>query len=243
MSYLGKHPSITVLPDIDSGDFTGDGSATVFTLPQAGGNDASVIVSIDGVRQHLSTYTISGTSLTFNTAPPSGAAIEAILLGIETQIGVPDPNTVGILQLNVNDGTNGQALMTNGSGTLNFGAPYTHPTTAGNKHIPTGGAANQHLKYDASGTAVWADVPLELPSQGSNTDKFLKTDGSNPAWADVPAGSPVGNGTNKVFYENDQNVTGSYTLTANKNAMTAAPVTINSGVTVTIPSGARWVIV
>ena len=207
MSYLGKHPSITVLPDIDSGDFTGDGSATVFTLPQAGGNDASVIVSIDGVRQHLSTYTISGTSLTFNTAPPNGAAIEAILLGIETQIGVPDPNTVGITQLNVNDGTNGQALMTNGSGTLNFG-----------------------------------DVDA-LPSQGSNTDKFLKTDGSNPAWADVPAGSPVGNGTNKVFYENDQNVTGSYTLTANKNAMTAAPVTINSGVTVTIPSGARWVIV
>ena len=32
---------------------------------------------------------------------------------------------------------------------------YTHPTTAGNKHIPTGGAANQVLKYSADGTAVW----------------------------------------------------------------------------------------
>ena len=35
---------------------------------------------------------------------------------------------------------------------------YTHPTTAGNKHIPTGGAANQYLKYSASGTAVWSDL-------------------------------------------------------------------------------------
>jgi hypothetical protein len=33
---------------------------------------------------------------------------------------------------------------------------YTHPTTAGNKHIPSGGAANQVLKYSADGTAVWA---------------------------------------------------------------------------------------
>ena len=33
---------------------------------------------------------------------------------------------------------------------------YTHPTTAGNKHIPAGGATNQYLKYSASGTAVWS---------------------------------------------------------------------------------------
>jgi hypothetical protein len=33
---------------------------------------------------------------------------------------------------------------------------YSHPTTAGNKHIPTAGAAGQFLKYSASGTAVWA---------------------------------------------------------------------------------------
>jgi len=33
---------------------------------------------------------------------------------------------------------------------------YSHPTTAGNKHIPSGGASGQFLKYSASGTAVWA---------------------------------------------------------------------------------------
>ena len=47
---------------------------------------------------------------------------------------------------------------------------YSHPTNAGNKHVPTGGAPNQFLKYSSSGTAVWA-----TPSYISNTDtnKFL----------------------------------------------------------------------
>ena len=46
-----------------------------------------------------------------------------------------------------------------------------------------------------------------------------------------------------VFYENAQAVTSSYTITTNKSAMSAGPVTLNSSVTVTIPSGSRWVIV
>ena len=45
---------------------------------------------------------------------------------------------------------------------------YVHPVTAGNKHIPTGGAAGQFLKYSASGTAVWA-----APSYTTNTDTQL----------------------------------------------------------------------
>jgi hypothetical protein len=55
--------------------------------------------------------------------------------------------------------------------TINFPTMYTHPTTAGNKHIPTGGAANQFLEYSSSGTAVWAAIAGgDLPSAcGANT--------------------------------------------------------------------------
>jgi len=52
---------------------------------------------------------------------------------------------------------------------------YTHPTTAGNKHIPSGGSANQYLKYSESGTAVWANLPT-IPSKTSqltNDSGFL----------------------------------------------------------------------
>ena len=51
----------------------------------------------------------------------------------------------------------------------------------------------------------------------------------------------TGGGSDEVFFESDQNVTTSYTLSSNKHAHTVSP-TINSGVTVTVPSGAILVI-
>ena len=56
-------------------------------------------------------------------------------------------------------------------------------------------------------------------------------------------GGAVGAGTDKVFYENDQTVTQSYTISAGKNAMVAGPIAIASGKTVTIPSGSELTIV
>ena len=208
MPYLGREPNITSpSADLASVSFTGDGSTVGYNLPNTVSNDAAVIVTVDGVRQHTSTYSVSGKVLTFTTAPPSSSAVEMVVVTTELDMGVPGSNTVGVVQLNLSDGTNGQAIMTNGSGTLSFG-----------------------------------DVDA-LPSQSGSSSLFLTTDGSTASWGAVPAGSPVGGGTNKVFYENDQSVTVNYTLTANKNAMTAAPVVVNSGITVTVPSGARWVIV
>ena len=63
------------------------------------------------------------------------------------------------------------------------------------------------------------------------------------------ASSMVGSGTGPAFapsvpiFENTQTVTTSYTITSGSSALSAGPVTLNSGVTVTIPSGSRWVIV
>ena len=62
------------------------------------------------------------------------------------------------------------------------------------------------------------------------------------AWSAVGGGA-TGGGPDTVFFENGQTVTTNYTLTTNKNAVTAGPVTVNSGVTVTIPSGSSWVVV
>jgi hypothetical protein len=63
-------------------------------------------------------------------------------------------------------------------------------------------------------------------------------------WGAIGGGATGGAGsTDDVFYENGQTVTANYTITTNKNALTAGPVTINAGVTVTIPSGSFWSIV
>ena len=57
---------------------TGDGSDTTLTLSTAPVNENNVFVYFDGVYQSKSNYSISGTTLTFSTAPPSGVAVEAI---------------------------------------------------------------------------------------------------------------------------------------------------------------------
>ena len=62
------------------------------------------------------------------------------------------------------------------------------------------------------------------------------------AWGAIGGGATGGN-SDDIFYENGQTVTATYTLTTGKNAMSAGPITIDSGVTVTVPSGQSWVIV
>ena len=60
----------------------------------------------------------------------------------------------------------------------------------------------------------------------------------------LPAGAPVGGAsTNTVFFENDNSVDVSYTISTDKNAMTAGPIAIKAGVTVTVPSGSFLTIV
>ena len=61
------------------------------------------------------------------------------------------------------------------------------------------------------------------------------------AWGSIGGGA-TGAGGDQVFYENELNVTTSYTLTTNRNAMSTGPITIDAGAVVTIPSGQRWVI-
>lgn len=64
------------------------------------------------------------------------------------------------------------------------------------------------------------------------------------AWGAIGGGGgATGAGGDEVFMENDQVVTTDYTLTSGKNAISAGPITINSGVVVTVPSGAVWTIV
>jgi len=56
-------------------------------------------------------------------------------------------------------------------------------------------------------------------------------------------GGAVGGGTDTIFYENKTVMTTSYTLSTGKNALMAGPLTINTGVVLTVPSGQRLVVI
>ena len=68
--------------------------------------------------------------------------------------------------------------------------------------------------------------------------------GDGSQLTNLPAGAPVGGAsTNTVFFENDNSVDVSYTISTDKNAMAAGPIAIKAGVTVTVPSGSFLTIV
>jgi len=113
-----------------------------------------------------------------------------------------------------------------GDGTLDFVVGTLNQNTTGTSGgFTAGNASNLN-----SGTLPDARFPSTLPA----------VDGSN--LTGISAGA-TGGGSDEVFYENDQTVTTNYTITNGKNAMAAGPITINSGVTVTVGSGETLTIV
>lgn len=67
-------------------------------------------------------------------------------------------------------------------------------------------------------------------------------EGYGSAWGAIGGGA-TGGGTDGWALEHDNTVTTSYTISTGKNVVSAGPLTINSGATVTVPSGSTWVIV
>jgi len=97
----------------------------------------------------------------------------------------------------------------------------------------TAGSGN-FLRGDNSWSAVDG-----LPSQSGNSGKFLTTDATNASWAVLDTDA---NSTTKGLYEMANVISANYVIGNNNNAISAGPITINSSISVTIPSGSTWVI-
>lgn len=93
----------------------------------------------------------------------------------------------------------------------------------------SGGTSSSHT----TGVLVGA-LSSVLVAWDSTTTDFAKIAGGAGA---------AGTGNNQVFFQNDLNVTASYSIPSGKNAGTFGPVSVNSGVTVTVPSGSVWTVV
>jgi hypothetical protein len=101
------HFTAATYSTLNSNQFTGTGSQTDFTLTQAVDVDTS-FVFIQGVYQEKDQYSISGTTLTFTTAPLSGYSIEVITVGIVANVTSSPVNSVNSLtgSLNIIGGNN-----------------------------------------------------------------------------------------------------------------------------------------
>lgn len=92
--------------------------------------------------------------------------------------------------------------------------------------------------YTASGTTLSRDTVLDSSNAGALVNFAA---GSKDVFVAYPAERAVIGGMGYV--ENSATISQSSTINAGNNAVSAGPVTINSGITVTVPSGSRWVVV
>lgn len=105
-------------------------------------------------------------------------------------------------------------------------------------------------KTSATGSAVMPSGTTAQRNGSPNAGnlRFNTTDTSfegydGSAWGAIGGGGGAsGGGSDAIFYENGQTITTSYSITASTNAMSTGPLTVNSGVSVTVPSGSRWVV-
>jgi hypothetical protein len=120
-------------------------------------------------------------------------------------------------------------------------------TTAANHNLTTGtfvtvsgatpSAYNGTFSITVTGNTTFTYTMLSTPSGSASPVGSYKVG----VWGQIGGGA-TGNGGDQVFVENGQTVTSSYQLPASKNASSVGPITINSGVSVTVPSASRWVI-
>jgi hypothetical protein len=96
------------------------------------------------------------------------------------------------------------------------------------------------LKIPA-GTTAQQPTPVTGQIRYNTSNNLFEGYGAS-SWGSLGGGA-TGGGGNQVFVENDQAVTANYTIPSTKNAMSAGPITINSGVTVTVSTGSVWTIV
>ena len=149
MSYIGNPIVSTNFP---KDTFSGNGSTTAFTMSIAPASVNAVIVVVSGITQDPSTYTISGTTLTFSGAPPTGTSnISVRHLGIA---GIPNvPADASVTTAKLANGNLFSQWATSGSN-INY--------TAGNVSIGST-TTRSSAKFDVLGDTI---------SFGSNADYY-----------------------------------------------------------------------
>jgi len=146
MAYIGKSPTIGNYFELDDISSSFNGSTTTFNLTSGGTTvvpqtDANALISISGVVQYTSAYTISGSQITFSSAPASSDNFSGRVLGDSRDIGTPTDGTVSSSSLSSTFFmTNGQTFnnvsIASGKNAMAVGTI----TISGTLTIPSGSA-------------------------------------------------------------------------------------------------------
>lgn len=219
--------------------------------------DLSWSVSFDGTGNVTGVGTLANTGVVAGTYNNTSTAITPYTVdskGRVSSVGSPVTITPAFSSIT------GKPTTLAGYG-ITDGATSNSPALTG---IPTAPTASQGTNTDQLSTTAFvmnnavikdsmtgaaqlpAGTTAQRPANGVGKLRFnnntLRFEGNNgTSWGSL--GGATGGGNDDAFYENASTITTSYTITAGKNAMSAGPITIADGATVTIPDGSVWTIV
>ena len=175
---------------------------------------------------------VSGTTISSTWA---NNTLSGIANGLTQSVSADGQTPItGALQMGSNKIT-GMAAGTVAGDAVEF-AQFSTPIFTGNVTMTSTGYV-----LIPSGTTAQRPVSPTAGEIRYNTDYGQYEGYSASGWSQIGGGA-TGGGGDQVFVENGVTVTTNYTLSTNKNAESVGPITVNSGITVTIPSGQRWVI-
>lgn len=171
-------------------EFTGTGSQTAFTLTDAPAVATLLQISIDGLMQQVSSYSLSGLVVTFSQAPPLNSKIEVRkfirntdVVGDITAVVAGTGLTGGGTTGNVTLAIDATVATLTGTQTLT-NKTLTSPSVSGDLNILAQGdlrlqdaSGGQYIAIQAPAT-VASNVTLTLPADDGNADQVLATNGS-----------------------------------------------------------------
>ena len=156
---IQSYTTLTLYSSITAQNFSGNGSTTAFTMNTNPANSASVLVAINGVTQDPANYTVSGTTLTFSTAPATGTNnISVRYLGVPSTTSVSS-FSAGTTGFSPTSAASGAVTL---SGTLVVANGGTGLTTLATGRVPYGAntaALNSASTFTFDGSTLF--VPAE----------------------------------------------------------------------------------
>jgi len=213
--------------------FNGDDSTTAFTLSSLTGADsytvAGVLVMLNGVVQEPTTvYGISGTTLTFTTAPATGDLIEVRKFTTTTTV-VAIADSDGDTQVQVEEGADDDTIRfdvqgvekayLNSTGLVVGGNIHATGTITADGDITLGDASSDTVTFTAK---VGSNI---VPTADSTYDLGSDPASSGQAWANVYADTYYGDGSNLTGIDATQILNG----TSNVQVASNADITITRG--------------
>ena len=204
------------------------------------GTDGYVLTANNSATNGVDWQAVSVADGAITNAKMADMAANTVKVRNADSSGVPSDLALATTEILIGDGTGFTAAALSGDATMTNAGVVTVATVNGSAVV---------AKTAATGSGV---LPVGTTAQrdGSPSNGYMRynstTGGfegySGSAWGSIGGGAG-GAGGDAIFYENGQTVTTSYELTASTNAMSAGPITINAGATVTVPSGGNWVVV